>query len=57
MKLLVKVLAAFGGVVLGITATAVLLEVNGLRHSPPLQAMVGLAMGALGWLAVSKIAK
>ena len=57
MKILVKCLAAFGGMAVGILATAILTEVNGLGTIPALQAVAGLAMGAIGWLSVSKVAK
>jgi hypothetical protein len=57
MKTLVKCLAAFVGMTVGILATAILTEMNGLGRILPLQAIAGVALGAIGWLSVSRVAK
>lgn len=57
MKILVKCLAAFGGMTVGILATSILTEMSGLGRILPLQALAGMAMGAIGWLSVAKVAK
>lgn len=54
MRLVAKLLAAFGGLIVGIVATAVLFEMNGFRYSPAVGAPVGLIMAGIGWIAVGR---
>ncbi len=57
MKTFTKFLGFFGGLVIGIVGSAVLLELNGISRAP-LTPLVGLACGALGWkIAATAIAR
>lgn len=53
MKTFAKFLGLFGGLMIGLVGTAILLELNGVGKTP-LPALAGLACGALGWKIAAK---
>lgn len=53
MKTFAKFLGFFGGLMIGVVGSAVLLELNGVGRTP-LTAFAGLACGALGWKIAAK---